>query len=457
MKKITGTGSVFYNSNKKKWVAQYVETENGISTKKCIYGKTKEIVSNRLTTIMYNYHNNNYIKENGMPLIQLLKQNREDKFSANLISESHYSRLEFVIKEIEKSDIGNMDITKITTRDLQNYFNSLIDRYTNSTIKKIWECVKQGFELAIDEKYIIENPFKKVLKPKSKKDTKVLEALTVAEHTKLSQYLLGSNLNQEKYKNVILVQLYSGLRVGEVLALSAEDIDFDNQIIYVRKTVTVDKNGDLVIKKGAKTYAGKREVPLDSILINSLKEQCNYYIPNKDNLLFTFDGRIIKASTINTVLKRICKQLNLSSKISNHTLRHTFGTRCIEAGMNPVVVQRIMGHKDIKVTLNTYTSVLNKYKTEEFNKVALYYLEQNIRELPETTQDTNEVTLVSSDYTVNEKEQNNISIEEIMNCYKYTEEQILALFDSKEEMEQEEEKADIIWKQILEKQKRICD
>jgi TRAP-type mannitol/chloroaromatic compound transport system substrate-binding protein len=125
--------------------------------------------------------------------------------------------------------------------------------------------------------------------------------------------------------------------------------------------------------------------------------------------------------------------------------------------MNPVVVQRIMGHKDIKVTLNTYTSVLNKYKTEEFNKVALYYLEQNIRELPETTQDTNEITLVSSDYTINEKEHNNISIEEIMNCYKYTEEQILALFDSKEEMEQEEEKADIIWKQILEKQKQICD
>lgn len=406
---------------------------------------------------MYDYHNDNFIQENGMPLIKLLKQNRKDKFAANLISESHYSRLEFVIKEIENSDIGNLDITKITTRDLQCYFNSLIERYTDSTIKKVWECVKQGFELAIDEKYILENPFRKVLKPKSRKDTKVLEALTVNEHTKLSRYLLESNLSQEKYKNLILVQLYSGLRVGEVLALSIEDIDFNKNMIYVRKTVTVDKDGDLVVKQGTKTYAGKREVPLDPILVNSLKEQIKYYVPNKNNLLFTFEGKIIKSSTINTVLKRIFKQLGSSSTISNHTLRHTFGTRCIESGMNTVVIQRIMGHKDIKITLNIYTSVLNKYKSEEFNKVALYYLEQNIHELPEATEEdnTNTIELNKTDYTVKEetKDFHNITVEEIMNCYRYTDEQILALFDSKEEMEQEKAKAEIVWKQIMEKKK----
>ena len=97
--------------------------------------------------------------------------------------------------------------------------------------------------------------------------------------------------------------------------------------------------------------------------------------------MFTYEGRLIKASSVNTVLKRICKQLELPSTISNHTLRHTFGTRCIESGMQPKVVQTLMGHKDISVTLNTYTSVLNQFKEDEFNKLAQYYLNKNINTL----------------------------------------------------------------------------
>ena len=453
MKVISGTGSVFYRESKKLWVAQYIETEDGVSKQKCIYGKTKDIVIKKLNKVMYDYHNDNYIRENGITLIDVLKQNREDKFAANLISESHYSRLEFVIREIENSDIGNLDITKITTRNLQDYFNSLINRYTDSTIKKVWECVKQGFEMAIDEKYILENPFRKVLKPKSRKDTKVLEALTLEEQTKLAKYLLESNLSQEKYKNVLLVQLYAGLRVGEVLALATEDIDFNKKIIYVRKTVTVDKDGYLVVKQGAKTYSGKREVPLDPILTNALKEQINYIIPNENNLLFTFQGKIIKSSTINTVLKRICKQLQLPNTISNHTLRHTFGTRCIESGMSPVVVQRIMGHKDIKVTLNTYTSVLNQFKNEEYNKVALYYLEKNVYTLPEETTSLNEPKPIILD-NYNIQEETNIenfweTKDGILQVYRDLNKQFEDMIEDKEKYKKECKDAEILLNRIL--------
>ena len=75
------------------------------------------------------------------------------------------------------------------------------------------------------------------------------------------------------------------------------------------------------------------------------------------------------SSTINNELKRIFKQEFNITDISSHSLRHTFGTRCIESGMAPVVVQRLMGHKDIAVTLNTYTSVLEQFKEREFDKV----------------------------------------------------------------------------------------
>lgn len=425
MKKINGSGSIFYNSTKKLWAAQYIEEENGKTKKKCIYGKTRDAVAQKLNTIMYEYHNGMYIQQNSIPLFKLLEQTREDKYAANLISESHYSRLEFVLKEIKSSPLGNMMIDKITYRDLQNYFNSLISRYTDSTIKKIYECVKQGFKAALKQKYIKENPFEDVIKPKSRKETKEVESLTTNDNQKLSKYLLNSNLSQEKYKNIILLELFTGMRIGEVLALAKNDIDLENQIIHVKKTVSVDINGDLMVKKGTKTYSGKRDIPFPSFLVSHLQEQFEKYEKNENDLLFTYEKRIIKASTINTVLKRICKQLELPKTISNHTLRHTFGTRCIESGMAPVVVQKLMGHKDIRVTLNTYTSVLNQYKLEELNKVAKYYFEKDFLVLPdETIKSEYVISEENEEYAINDiyernlkKLENSISKEEIANYY----------------------------------------
>lgn len=428
MKKINGTGTIYYNKSKKLWTAEYLINENGKNKKKSLYGKTRDIVSQKLTKVMYEYHNDNYIQENGIPLIKLLEQVREDKYSANLISESHYSRMEFVLREIKNNPIGNQMIDKITSRDLQDYFNSLIERYTDSTIKKVWECVKQGFQTAVKQKYIKDNPFENVIKPKSRKETKEVESLTTDEHQTLSKYLLKSNLSEEKYKNVILLELYTGMRIGEILALTKEDIDLNEKMISVKKTISVDKNGELTVKKGTKTYSGKRDIPFPSFLVPHLEEQLKLYENNINKLLFTFEGRIIKASTINTVLKRICKQLELPSTISNHTLRHTFGTRCIESGMTPIVVQKLMGHKDIRVTLNTYTSVLNQFKIEELNKVAQYYLEKDFLVLPDET-----IKIAKNDYTVEketvdyrqnayipntEKIEKEITKEEILNFYK---------------------------------------
>ena len=271
MNKIVGNGTVYYSHSKKIWIAEYYVLENGKQKRKSISSKNKDDVYKKLNKIMYDFHNDNYIRKNGITLLEVLKQNREDKLAANLISDSHYSRLEFVIKEIESSSIGKMNIDQITTRDLQTYFNSLINRYTDSTIKKVWECTKQGFQAAYKQKYILSNPFDDLLKPKSKKETKVLEAMTTEYEEKLSSYLLQSNLSQEKYKVVILIQLYTGMRIGEVLALAKDDIDFDKNIISVRKTLTVNRDGELTIKSGTKTYSGKRDIPISPFLHNSLR------------------------------------------------------------------------------------------------------------------------------------------------------------------------------------------
>ena len=79
-------------------------------------------------------------------------------------------------------------------------------------------------------------------------------------------------------------------------------------------------------------------------------------------------------------LKRILQKYFNITDISTHSLRHTYGTRCVESGMAPVVIQKLMGHSDISVTLNTYTTVFDKFKENEIDKVNKYYMNENLIE-----------------------------------------------------------------------------
>ena len=88
---------------------------------------------------------------------------------------------------------------------------------------------------------------------------------------------------------------------------------------------------------------------------------------NWDEMLFlTADEGLVLHSTINRKLKSIAKKVGIDENISTHCLRHTYGTRCIESGMRAVALQRLMGHTDINVTLNTYTTIFNKSKKKNF-------------------------------------------------------------------------------------------
>lgn len=100
---------------------------------------------------------------------------------------------------------------------------------------------------------------------------------------------------------------------------------------------------------------------------------------NPEKLLFKpKNNKYTNRADVNQELKRILKYNWGIKDITTHSLRHTYGTRCIEAGMQPVVLQRLMGHTDIKTTLNIYTDVLNEFKKEEIEKVNEYYLKKDL-------------------------------------------------------------------------------
>lgn len=379
----SGEGSIYYNKQRKNWNAQYKEYD--VKTGKMKYKtksfKTEEEARKYLGTIMYQKENPLYIKHNGIPLCEILKSNLKLKLEINQISPTQYSRVLKTISELEKVPLGNKNIDSINSDEIQAYLNSL-KHLSNSMIEKAHQQLKQAFRIAINKGYIMKDPMINVIRPKSDKEDKIVRALTVEEQQKFTDWLINKPIKECRYRNVYLIQMYMGLRVSEALAITTHDIDLQNRKLNVHRTLTCDEKGRVTMGNKTKTYAGKRVLPIPEFLLPYFIEQmkiANNEKFNEEKLLFKpKNSKYVKHANVNTELKRILKREFNISDISTHSLRHTYGTRCIESGMTPVVVQKLMGHKDIRVTLNTYTTVFDKFKENEIEKVNRYYLNENL-------------------------------------------------------------------------------
>ena len=370
-----GEGTIFEDKKNKRWIGQYILgiAEDGKAIRKSVYGKTQKEVINKLNEVKYQMNNDIYVEKNGIKLVKIMEDIREEKLASNTISGGQYARLKWTINKIKNSKLGEMKIQDVTKNDIQEFLNSIKD-LSDSYIKKLYEQFVQAYRRAEIKKYITYNPMYEVIKPKSDKQTKVVEALDINVQKAFTEYLNKVSIENEPYKNIFLIQMYMGLRIGEVLALSTENIDLENKLLYVKRTLTNDKEFAIILGNKTKTYAGNRTLPIPDFLVPIFEEQLKYANENLYNLIFTTNDNYIRTSEINKELKRIFEEeLKTSSKnICTHCLRHTYGTRCVEAGMTAVVLQRLMGHKDVTVTLNTYTSVFNKFKKDELEKVNNY-------------------------------------------------------------------------------------
>ncbi|MGN1299451.1 MAG: tyrosine-type recombinase/integrase [Candidatus Scatovivens sp.] len=379
-KKGESLGSVYYDKSKKRFVAQcyIVDYSTGQAKRKAKYFQEKKEAERYLESLMYQRSNSLYIKNNGIPLNQLMRANLQKKLDTNLISENQYGRVLKTIEVIESSFIAKKKIDELTSEEIQGYFNTL-KNYSNSYIKKIHEQFTQAYKFAINKGYLYKNPMSDVIKPKSNKKDKIVRALTVEEQQDFTNLLTKINIQTEPYRNIFLIQMYMGLRIGETLALSNYDIDLKHNLLKVDKTLTTDKNGKVIMGDSAKTYAGNRELPIPEYIKPYILEQMRVAENNENKQLFLSpNGKFVDSRNVNRKLKKILKDNFNITDISTHSLRHTYGTRCVEAGMSSVALQRLMGHNDVSVTLNTYTSVFNRYKQSELDKVNNYYLNNSL-------------------------------------------------------------------------------
>lgn len=310
------------------------------------------------------------------------------KIALNMIKATQYNRIMASIEKLEKEAFTHKKVENITVDEIQGYLNSL-KKYSQSTISKIKHQFSQAFKYAFEMGYIIQNPMINVIEPKSEKLPKVIRALEIEEQQMLTSYLMNIPTINEPYKVAYLIQLYAGLRIGEALALQNSDIDLDKNLIHISKTLTFDEKNKLTMGEMPKSFAGIRDVPIPEFIKSEILNQMILAEGHKDKLLFVnSQNNYVDPKNANKFLKKTLKKTELKD-ITTHSLRHTYGTRCIEAGIRAVALQRLMGHSDISVTLNIYVSILNRYKEAELEKLTEYYEKNNIFQFKNIPQWTN--------------------------------------------------------------------
>lgn len=309
---------------------------------------------------------------------ELLRKKYEEDYAMNFVGEQGYARNLGGVALFERTGIGKLPVADITETQIKAFLRS-ITKYSDSVIKKTYQQLNVAFKMAVDKNIIEKNPMEAndIRRPKSSKKPKDVKGFTQEEQDRFLKALEEFKVprNRNDYKLQLLIELYSGMRMGEINALKPEHIDFENGLIHVRSTVSRGLEYRTFIKEGAKTDAGVRDIPINKMLETVLRSSLEQKRRNPLGLVFYdhIKNDLITTSQVNCFFHRICKKAGISKR-GQHALRHTFATRCIEAEIPPVVLKTWMGHKDIHMTLDIYADVFDNMNNSAMEKFEGYIL-----------------------------------------------------------------------------------
>ena len=286
-----------------------------------------------------------------------------------------------------KNDLGQMKVVQVRPSHVRLFYSKLSkQKYAHNTIKYIHNMIHPSFEIAVEDDIIRKNPAKKALGDYGEPEKK-RTALTLDQQRKLLAFVRDHE-NFAVHLPMLQIMIGTGLRCGELIGLTWKDVDMKKRTVSVDHQLTYKNYGDgcNFHKTLPKTQAGVRVIPMSRMVGKAFETQrrLNFQlgIPRdveidglSDFIFMSRTGRPMMPSSVNFILRDIVKTYNEEERerakrekrkpeemphISAHVLRHTACTRMAETDLDIKVVQYVMGHANISVTMDVYNHVTDQ-------------------------------------------------------------------------------------------------
>lgn len=367
------------------WEARYTagKDANGKQIRKSIYGKTSDEVKKALRKVLTDMDNGTYI-EPAKTTVGAWLDTWFNTYKKPSVKAKTLECYDNIIRNHIKPKIGGIALKDLKADKVQGLYNEVASKFSPRMAELTHVTLHAALEQAIKNDLIIKNVTKATTLPKKvKKEPRVL---TPEEQNKFMEAIKG-----DRMEAAFILDLFTGLRRGELLGLKWADIDFKNKVIKIRQTLCRVKNFDdgaenktKLVFDTPKTEKGKRVIPLLDEVVNALKTHKNRQGAEKlkaggltkDGGLYEDNG-LVFCTQIGTpldprkftdIFHAVVEKAGIG-ETNLHALRHTFATRGLENGIELKVMQELMGHSSITLTADIYSHVLLDKNREAINKL----------------------------------------------------------------------------------------
>jgi len=368
--------------------------EDGKQKRKFYYGKTRQEVAEKLNQAINDVKKGTFVPINKVATAEWLKE-WLNVYKKSSIGPSTFMDYEYLIRIHINPIIGKVLLKDLRPEHLQKLYNEKstsgkVDGsggLSSSSVRHIHIVLHQALRQAVRNNLIPRNVSECLELPQLKKAT--VKAFTVENQMKFLAVLAG-----ERLRAAFITALGTGVREGELLALRWEDVDLKAGTIRIEQTVrrcriNFEKNSPAKIKLifgSPKTDAGRRSIPLpEGVLIELIAHRKRQLIEKlaageiweMSGLVFTTElGKVIEPRNFLRKYYKLLKNADLYHLKFHAASRHTFATRLLEANEHPKVVQELLGHASIVLTLDTYSHVLPEIKQAAAAKLNFLFQEK---------------------------------------------------------------------------------
>ncbi len=319
--------------------------KDGLPIYKSVFAKTQKALIPKLEQLKRDYADAELTEDSRMPLGDWLDLWLSE-YSPNL-RPSTIQNYTLHIERI-KSYLGQKQISRVTRVDVQAMYNDLQKDLSNSSVRAVHMMLHEALDAAVRRHLIVANPTEGIKLPK-----KEYAPIQILNNEQLDRFMAAIR-EEPEWHDLFYVEITTGLRRGELCGLRWEDFDKDSGKLTIRRSVSYE-HGSLLVGE-PKTAAGTRTILLPVSTANLLRKRLS--ARQSDWIFPCFDDPDlpVKPQSAYNALKRILKKTDLPN-LKFHSLRHTFGTQAISAGVDAKTLSTILGHTDASFTLDCYTHV----------------------------------------------------------------------------------------------------